>query len=181
MRCPKCGFNSFDHNLTCPKCRKDLSVIRRQLNLTMPIPGPVNFFQTAEQRGIFPEPVLGQDQVMEAPGDPFSAPPFAGYAAGAAVGAATTMPGYMPGAGNAYPGSEAMIAPMIDDILPAEDDDSIEDIAPIDDYDDISPIIAEPAAPQSRAQAYPAQPQFVAQAPNYPAPPHIRAPVPASP
>jgi hypothetical protein len=58
MRCPKCGFNSFDHNLLCPKCRKDLTAARRLLNLSVPSPGAVDFFATAARRAIFPAPPL---------------------------------------------------------------------------------------------------------------------------
>ena len=57
MRC-KCGFNSFDHNLVCPKCHKDLTSTRRLLNLDMPMPGGVNFFQIAGQRMATPQPFL---------------------------------------------------------------------------------------------------------------------------
>lgn len=58
MRCPKCGYNSFDHYLTCPKCRKDLAAVRRTLYLTAPAPGVTDFFQTADQRAVVPEPFL---------------------------------------------------------------------------------------------------------------------------
>lgn len=44
MLCPKCGYNSFEHNITCPHCHRDLTPIRRQLFLTAPPPGFVNFF-----------------------------------------------------------------------------------------------------------------------------------------
>ena len=33
MRCPKCGYTSFDHNENCPKCKKDLTGTREMLNL----------------------------------------------------------------------------------------------------------------------------------------------------
>ncbi|MCF8061634.1 MAG: hypothetical protein K9M82_03880 [Deltaproteobacteria bacterium] len=33
MKCPKCGYVSFDHNQTCPKCKKDISEERNKLNL----------------------------------------------------------------------------------------------------------------------------------------------------
>ena len=49
MRC-KCGFNSFDHNLVCPKCHKDLTVTRGLLNMEIPAPGGVNFFQIVGQK-----------------------------------------------------------------------------------------------------------------------------------
>lgn len=40
MRCPKCGYISFDHNLTCPKCNKDISGDQKRLNLTFFMPSP---------------------------------------------------------------------------------------------------------------------------------------------
>jgi len=39
MRCPKCGYNQFDHPDTCSKCRADLSEERNSLNLPE---GPLN-------------------------------------------------------------------------------------------------------------------------------------------
>ena len=39
MRCPKCGYNQFDHLDTCSKCRADLSEERNSLNLPE---GPLN-------------------------------------------------------------------------------------------------------------------------------------------
>jgi hypothetical protein len=33
MRCPKCGYISFDHNQICPKCNKDISDEQAKLNL----------------------------------------------------------------------------------------------------------------------------------------------------
>lgn len=33
MKCPKCGYVSFDHNQACPKCKKDISAERNKLNL----------------------------------------------------------------------------------------------------------------------------------------------------
>jgi hypothetical protein len=44
MLCPKCGYNSFDSNTVCPKCHKDLSNVKRELQLNMPNPQAVNFF-----------------------------------------------------------------------------------------------------------------------------------------
>jgi len=31
LKCDKCGYVSFDHNLTCPECNKDLSIARNRL------------------------------------------------------------------------------------------------------------------------------------------------------
>jgi hypothetical protein len=33
MKCPKCGYISFDNNQVCPKCNKDISQERDRLNL----------------------------------------------------------------------------------------------------------------------------------------------------
>jgi hypothetical protein len=57
MRC-KCGFNSFDHNLDCPKCKKALTPMRRLLNLDVPAPGGINFFALAGQGMAMPQPFL---------------------------------------------------------------------------------------------------------------------------
>lgn len=34
MKCPKCGYISFDHHNACPKCKKDISAERGKLNLS---------------------------------------------------------------------------------------------------------------------------------------------------
>lgn len=33
MKCSKCNYISFDHNENCPKCKKDLTEIRRKMDL----------------------------------------------------------------------------------------------------------------------------------------------------
>jgi len=40
MKCPKCGYVSFDYNLVCPKCDKDISAERAKLNLPSYISDP---------------------------------------------------------------------------------------------------------------------------------------------
>ena len=42
MKCPKCGYVSFDSNLECPKCKSDLSVEQRKLNLPSFNPSPLS-------------------------------------------------------------------------------------------------------------------------------------------
>ena len=42
MKCDKCGYVSFDHNLTCPSCNRDLSVTRNKLRVFFE-PPEVNF------------------------------------------------------------------------------------------------------------------------------------------
>lgn len=34
MKCPKCGYVSFDYNQSCPKCDEDISAERTKLNLS---------------------------------------------------------------------------------------------------------------------------------------------------
>jgi len=33
MKCPKCGYISFDYNLSCPKCNKDISAEQEKLHI----------------------------------------------------------------------------------------------------------------------------------------------------
>jgi len=40
MKCPKCGYVSFDSNLECPKCRADISMEQSKLNLPFFRPSP---------------------------------------------------------------------------------------------------------------------------------------------
>ena len=41
MRCPKCGYISFDYNTACPKCNRDISAEQRKLNLPSFMPEPL--------------------------------------------------------------------------------------------------------------------------------------------
>ena len=141
MRCPKCGFNSFDHNLLCPKCRKDLTATRRLLNLTMPIPGATDFFTLAGQRVAVAQPFLGaqgyDDGAQSMDTGQFITPD------------ATLMPGQFD---EIIPLAELddvdEITP-IDDIMPIDEISPIEDISPLeeiipaaasDEFDDIAPL-----------------------------------------
>ncbi|MGB6065282.1 MAG: hypothetical protein WBG50_10765 [Desulfomonilaceae bacterium] len=38
MKCEKCGYISFDYNVACPSCSKDLSATRRKLGMTYDTP-----------------------------------------------------------------------------------------------------------------------------------------------
>jgi hypothetical protein len=40
MKCPKCGYISFDHNQTCPKCRKSLKEEAAKMSLPDYKPAP---------------------------------------------------------------------------------------------------------------------------------------------
>jgi len=40
MKCPKCGYVSFDSNVECPKCRYDLTMEQSKLNLPSFKPSP---------------------------------------------------------------------------------------------------------------------------------------------
>lgn len=46
MKCEKCGFVSFEYNLACPSCSKDLGAIRTRLGIhyTEPEIGLEEFF-----------------------------------------------------------------------------------------------------------------------------------------
>lgn len=173
MRCPKCGFNSFDHNLACPKCRKDLSVVRRQLNLTMPISGPVGFFLAADQYDIIPEPGLGAglDEGEALVADSFSSTSFAAVPSYAAPG---------PDAHSSYP-VEALV---IEGVLPLEDD-SIDDITPIEEVEEFLPLMDTPAVPDGPPTLYSeVQPPYSTAPPQcgeeaqYPLPPQAQATAP---
>lgn len=163
MRCPKCGYTSFDHNLLCPKCRKDLTATRRLLNLTVPAPGAVDFFNTAGQRGAFPEPLLGNEMSPDqqpgfglpgaaaagamAASSPFGAPSFPTDQQ--PFGAPPFPPDQQPfGAPPFPPGQQPFGAPpfaadaTIDDIMPLADDEiTAEDIVPIAAEADLEEIV----------------------------------------
>lgn len=49
MKCPKCGYISFDFYDTCPKCSKDLTEIRGRLILFPFKPSAINWLQTEEE------------------------------------------------------------------------------------------------------------------------------------
>jgi hypothetical protein len=40
MKCPKCGYISFDYNQACPKCNKDVSLMQEKLNIPAFKPDP---------------------------------------------------------------------------------------------------------------------------------------------
>ena len=40
MKCPKCGYISFDYNDACPKCNKDITAEREKMNLPAYSPNP---------------------------------------------------------------------------------------------------------------------------------------------
>ena len=40
MKCPKCGYVSFDYNLSCPKCNKDISSEQAKLHIPAFRPDP---------------------------------------------------------------------------------------------------------------------------------------------
>jgi|GEM_PF-2199405 len=168
MRCPKCGYNSFDHNLLCPKCRKDLTATRRLLNLTVPVPGATDFFNTAGQRTAFPEPFLGNEMMPDnqfgaafpaagalaagaaasafgapppAPDQPFGAPPAPGQPFGAPPAPGQPF-GAPPAPGQPFGAPPFSADATLDDIVPLVADEEMEDIVPIagGGLDDIAPI-----------------------------------------
>jgi hypothetical protein len=46
MKCPKCGYNSFDNNQVCPKCNRDISYEQEKLNLPAFRPNPPSLLGT---------------------------------------------------------------------------------------------------------------------------------------
>ncbi len=40
MKCPKCGYISFDYHLTCPKCQRDITSEQAKLNIPAIAPTP---------------------------------------------------------------------------------------------------------------------------------------------
>jgi hypothetical protein len=46
LKCEKCGFVSFDYNISCPSCNKDLGTVRSRLGIhyTQPEIGLEEFF-----------------------------------------------------------------------------------------------------------------------------------------
>lgn len=113
MRCPKCGYNSFDHNLVCPKCRKDLTTARNLLGIAVPAPGGIDFFRAAEDRAVFAEP----EEAVPVEVFPAVAPPL------------------MEGA--VFPADDIAPVDEIEEIEPEEYlEEDEEDIAPVEEADD---------------------------------------------
>ena len=67
MKCNHCGYISYDHNLACPKCKKDLASLRERLGITLILPittlaefigvtdNPIENFPTIENTVLFDE------------------------------------------------------------------------------------------------------------------------------
>ena len=51
MKCPKCGYVSFDYSDTCPKCNKDLTGEREKMNLPPYRPNPTVFLGALPDEG----------------------------------------------------------------------------------------------------------------------------------
>lgn len=51
MKCPKCGYTSFDYNERCPKCNKDLTQDREWINLPSFKPNPPSLLAEAGLQG----------------------------------------------------------------------------------------------------------------------------------
>jgi hypothetical protein len=161
MRCPKCGYNSFDHYLTCPKCRNDLAAVRRTLNLTAPTPGSVNFFRAAGQRLTFPEPILEADSLGAS-----IAPPLA-FGAGAVVIPAEEVIEDEPAVSEAAPApenAEAFESPADLEPLP-EDMESPRDAAPVD------PPAPDPEPSSAEDSPYAEEPSSAEDSPSAEEPP----------
>lgn len=46
MKCPKCGYTSFDYSQPCPKCNRDISEERKKMNLPSYKPTPFFLLDT---------------------------------------------------------------------------------------------------------------------------------------
>ena len=55
MKCPKCGYISFDYNDSCPKCNKDISAEREKMNLPSYAPNPPSLLTALTGEGDEPE------------------------------------------------------------------------------------------------------------------------------
>jgi hypothetical protein len=55
MKCPKCGYISFDYNDSCPKCNKDISAEREKMNLPSYAPNPPSLLGALTGEGGEPE------------------------------------------------------------------------------------------------------------------------------
>lgn len=53
MKCPKCGYHSFDHLDICKKCNKDLVEHKTKFNLR-------GFFSSAAVAAAVPEPIIDE-------------------------------------------------------------------------------------------------------------------------
>ena len=65
MRCPKCGYSSFDHNDNCPKCGKDITAQRTLLNLAPFEAQPENFIKAAMDGAVDPGGGLAEETADE--------------------------------------------------------------------------------------------------------------------
>jgi hypothetical protein len=77
MKCPKCGYITFDYAKTCPKCNKDIATEREKLNLPTFAPAPLSLLDTLIARAIRPDidteiqepesaPTITQDLILGA-------------------------------------------------------------------------------------------------------------------
>ena len=55
MKCPKCGYITFDYAKTCPKCNKNIVNERERLNLPTFAPAPLSLLDTLIARAIRPD------------------------------------------------------------------------------------------------------------------------------
>lgn len=68
MKCEKCGYVSFDFNLICPSCNKDLSAVRKKLgiNFDQPEVDFDEFFTGSSSAYKAAAPASGTSQSQEA-------------------------------------------------------------------------------------------------------------------
>lgn len=76
MKCPKCGYTSFDHNDHCPRCLKDIASERHRLYLPAFTPNPP--YLLGPLSGEVGAKIIGFETEKMAPALTFSAAAFAG-------------------------------------------------------------------------------------------------------
>ena len=62
MKCPKCGYNSFDHLDSCKKCGQGLAEHKQKFNLR-------GFFFSGQKAGAEPESFADESNQEEEPSD----------------------------------------------------------------------------------------------------------------
>ena len=62
MRCPNCGYISFDYLDQCVKCRTDLTGERERLNLPEIRPNPISLQEIMERMPIITQKERGQER-----------------------------------------------------------------------------------------------------------------------
>ena len=65
MRCPNCGYVSFDYSVQCPKCKTALSAQRLLLNLPEIRPNPISLHEILNRMPLIAQKEAGREKGME--------------------------------------------------------------------------------------------------------------------